>query len=66
MGVELGIVMTLVHTSHLQHVLIQEVLHGFLHPGAHSNSFFLKVGRVAGADSETEQGELNNSLGRPC
>ena len=37
MGVELGIVMTLVHTSHLQHILIQEVLHPFLHPEAHSN-----------------------------
>ena len=37
MRLELRIVMTHVHTSYLQHKLIQGVLHGFLHPKARSN-----------------------------
>ena len=37
MGVEIGIVRTHIHTSHLRHVHILEELYGVLYPEAHSN-----------------------------
>jgi hypothetical protein len=42
MGVEFGIVRTHVHTSHLRHVHILEVLHGVLYPEAHGNGLKTK------------------------
>ena len=62
LGVESGIVKTHVLATHIQHVLVLEVLHGVLYPEVHNNGLKKKKKKkkkiVASGGQPTEQSQL--------